>query len=79
MPLINETAQWYRAAWKCPDCGRRPRLRLSAAMLALAWTSEPDTVLLNYECHGQGCACVFPLSALTVTRAEPDATAKSAA
>jgi hypothetical protein len=59
---------YLRLAALCPGCERRPSVRATPRMVALASQCEPDELLGSHECHR--CRTVYPLAAVAYQHAE---------
>ena len=59
----------YELAASCPDCQRRPRLKLYPRALKRFDDMEPDESVMSYRCH----VCrhsIYPLAAVAFQRAQ---------
>jgi hypothetical protein len=56
----------YTLAAVCPECGRRPRIRLYPATILRYADVEPDEPVMSYRCHVDGCHAIYPLAAVAI-------------
>lgn len=66
----RESDRLLRLAARCPDCGARPALRISASAAADARRHAPGERLGTYQCHRRRCGTVYDLRAAAYQRAE---------
>jgi hypothetical protein len=66
----REPDRLLRLAARCPDCGSRPALRISAVAAADAGRHAPGERLGTYQCHRRRCGTVYDLRAAAYQRAE---------
>ena len=66
----RESDRLLRLAARCPDCGSRPALRISATAAADAGRHAPGERLGTYQCHRRRCGTVYDLRAAAYQRAE---------
>ena len=60
------TAPEYTLAAACPECGRRPRIRLYPATILRYADVEPDEPVMAYRCGNSKCKAVFSLAAVAI-------------
>ena len=66
----RQSDRLLRLAARCPDCGARPALRISASAVADAGRHAPGERLGTYQCHRRRCGTVYDLRAAAYQRAE---------
>ena len=66
----RESDRLLRLAARCPDCGSRPALRISASAAADAGRHAPGERLGTYQCHRRRGGTVYDLRAAAYQRAE---------
>lgn len=56
-----DAARLLRLAVRCPACGSRPAIRVTAPAVRDAAKHPPEERLATYKCHRQTCGTLYDL------------------
>lgn len=58
-----DSLRLLRLAASCPQCGSRPAVRVTRAVVEAMARQQPDTRLATYQCHRRRCGAIFDILA----------------
>jgi hypothetical protein len=67
--MAAESVPLLRLAASCPQCGSRPAVRVTPAVVQAMARQPPEARMGTYQCHRRRCGAIFDLAARAFQRA----------